>query len=180
MMPKKILGNSEKRTVTENRRNKIDTNTQILQSLKPFKSKKRKLFDNAKLELTPSQSAYNMCCKILDKVLTGQVDANELRDITVRELCSFFSVHYTNTFNKQCIDYNYFNAQKTFATLKDWLEYSSNIEVMIFICISFNNFEKARNILNLNDDYLTLATYKQGWIVDKLLHPENKAVQGMY
>ena len=137
------------------------------------------LFKKKPKPLTSSQAEYNKCLGILKLINENEQSKEEIKDISIRELCSFFSMFYYQVYQFNCIDYNYFNAKKTFEILKDNFKLDTNIDVMLLVCKTVDTFSVVKRNLNLKDDVPTVGTFKQRWIISEVISPSGK-FEGFY
>ena len=99
---------------------------------------------------------------------------------TLKQVGAFFAQQYRFIFNCDCIDYNWFNFQKTALMIKDYLKFSTNVELAQFLAESFIRYEKVRKKLNLNEKLPTVSTFKRAFILEELSGNIQPKFDGFY
>lgn len=168
-MARKVIGGEQVIPKKDNERK------QMLDSLKNLSKpvKKVTLFKTKLPKLTQAETEYVSCVEALTN------SANDV-NISIRQVCSFFAVQYRNFYKSECLDYNYFNANKVFLNVKSELSFNSNYELLEFIALSFIRFENVKNTLNLTDKRLHVSTYRQAWILNELNGTPSQKFAGFY
>lgn len=127
--------------------------------LEEIKGGARQLFGIKKPSqlLTPDQANYFEVKDQLEKMMKGE----PYKEVSLKQLASFFKLHYELLFKKQCIDYNWFNFQSTAKKVKEYLNLENNVALSYFFIKSMTDI-KANRFKEL-EDFPTLSTYKTGW-----------------
>ena len=134
---------------------------------KEIKSNIRGLFGDSKSSLSKKEQDYLIVIKEIQNLANGK----DYQEISIKQLSHFFIVQYKFRFGMDCIDYNWFNFQNTMTKLKDYAEYTSWIEVALFI---YYSFEKCLDRTFSKEEVITLSTFKRSWMVDELRGKKEK------
>ena len=101
-------------------------------------------------------------------------------ELSLKQVGAFFAQQYRFVFNCDCIDYNWFNFQKTSLMIKDYLNFSTNVELAQFLAESFIKYEKVRKKLNLNEKLPSVSTFKRAFILEELSGNSQPKFEGFY
>ena len=134
---------------------------------KEIKSNIRGLFGDSKSSLSKKEQDYLIVIKEIKNLANGK----DYQEISIKQLSHFFIVQYKFRFGIDCIDYNWFNFQNTMTKLKDYTEYTSWIELALFI---YYSFEKCLDRTFSKEEVITLSTFKRRWLVDELRGKKEK------
>lgn len=137
-------------------------------NLKKIRNTTRGLFGSSASSLTQRDQDYLW----VGTQIANYLGDREVTEITVKQLSHFFLVQYRYRFEKDCIDYNWFNFQNTMKKLKDYLGASTWVELSYFLYISI---EKSSNNVCANvPNPITLSVFKRTWLIDELLGNKRK------
>ena len=136
--------------------------------LKEIKNTTRGLFGTSASSLPRRDQDY----LFVSKQLSNYLNKKSFEEVSLKQVSHFFIVQYRYRFEKDCIDYNWFNFQTTMKKLRDYLNAGSWIEITYFL---YTSIEKSLDKVCPNvPSPITLSVYKRTWLIEELLGGKQK------
>lgn len=153
-------------------RERITSRTQRVENstlnLKQIRNTTRGLFGSSASSLPQRDQDYIW----VGKQLSNYLQDAEVKELTLKQVSHFFLVQYRYRFEKDCIDYNWFNFQNTMKKLKEYLGSDTWVEIAYFLYISME--KSSNNICSNIPNPITLSVFKRTWLIDELLGNKQK------
>lgn len=147
-------------------RTAVERNSSLI--LKEIKNTTRGLFGTSASSLPQRDQDY----LFVSKQLSNYLNEKSFEEVSLKQVSHFFIVQYRYRFEKDCIDYNWFNFQTTMKKLRDYLNAGSWVEVTYFL---YTSIEKSMDKVCPNvPSPITLSVYKRTWLIEELLGGKQK------
>lgn len=174
-MTRKIIGGSSSRDSRDISR--MSTDYGVI--LKPVVrgASTRTLFGkiNSSKELTRDEKSYNKCCQAIHDELRGKEFSGE---ISVNDLFSYYLIQCEISYKYKPINYNVFDAQRTFKSIMDRNDWST-ITLLAKLCSWFTIYDESGLKSNEYPE-LSLYSLRHQWFVDSLEMSKSDKLSNFY